>query len=188
MSKKKKTLVAVFAVLGIAALGLAGVVYAKYIASFTAKGGNAVVAKWAFEADNKTTTVTCDPAKTYDSDKLFEGKIAPGTAGSCSFKLTNTNSEVGVKYTIKLSSDTTSGENKPANLELKYDGSAFPESGITGTLKAKDATGKTVTIDWEWPYEGTATDYDAKDTADGTNPKTMVFKFDISGVQVEPTE
>lgn len=53
MSKKKKTMLALAIILGVAVVGLAAGVYAKYIASLTSNSGNITVAKWAFKAENE---------------------------------------------------------------------------------------------------------------------------------------
>lgn len=192
MSKKKKTMLALAIILGIAAVGLAAGVYAKYIASLTSGNGSATVAKWAFETDNANTTITCELAKTYKASTLVAGKIAPGTSGKCPIKISNANSEVGVNYTIKPKTVT----NQPTYLKL-YKNEAHTEEfstteAITGTLAPKAAE-QTIYVYWDWAYEtGTVTDGvaagDAADTTDGEAAKTMEISFDISGVQVPPTE
>ena len=188
MSKKKTTLVVAFVVMGIVVLGLAAAVYAKYIASLTTNSGTATVAKWAFKEENENSTLTCPLEKTYDASTLVDGKIAPGTKGTCTFALANTRSEVGVNYTITLTS--LSG---PQNLVFKNGGASIVQGGtITGTL-APGASAETITIDWEWPYYTNDAD-DEEDTIDGrtaageasTGTDTMEVTFDISGVQVQP--
>lgn len=192
MSKKKKTAVAALIVLGIVAVGLAAGVYAKYIASITSGNGSATVAKWAFETDNANTTITCELDKNYNADTLVAGKIAPGTSGKCPIKISNANSEVGVNYTIKPKTVT----NQPTNLKLYKDANhtdAFSTSAaITGTL-TPGAAEQTIYVYWDWTYE-TKDDNesvvagDNADTANGEDPKKMEISFDISGVQVQPTE
>ena len=184
MSKKKKALVVAFVVMGVAVLGLAAAVYAKYIASFTANGGGATVAKWAFEGDNESSTVSCDLSKTYNPATLVNDKIAPGTEGYCEIELVNTNSEVGVKYTIKPSGVN----NKPTNLKFYKDENYTTElddDGITGNLNANQSTAQKATIYWKWDYE--TSNGDTADTTDGEAAKTMTVSFDVSGVQVQPT-
>lgn len=190
MSKKKKTMLALAIILGVAVVGLAAGVYAKYIASITSGNGSATVAKWAFETDNANTTITCELDKTYNADTLVAGKIAPGTSGKCPIKISNANSEVGVNYTIKPKTVT----NQPKNLKLYKDAAhtdAFSTSAaITGTL-TPGATEQTIYVYWDWAYEtGTVTDGvaagDTDDNTDGKAAKTMEISFDISGVQVRP--
>ena len=204
MSKKKKTMLVAAIVLGIAVLGLAAGVYAKYIASLEANRGIADVAKWAFEAENTGNgLMTCNLDKTYDTNTLSEGKIAPGTSGTCTFSITNKDSEVGVDYTITLSSVT----NQPKNVKfyktknVSGNGVTYAEpltttsGSVTGTINAGVATAQTETIYWVWPYEtGTVTDGvaqgDSDDTTDGKNAATatkkMTATFAIKGVQVQP--
>lgn len=74
MSKKKKTMLVAAIVLGIAVLGLAAGVYAKYIASFTAGGDIADVAKWAFKNENNDNgLLACNLDKTYNTNTLSRG-------------------------------------------------------------------------------------------------------------------
>ncbi|MBQ9684426.1 hypothetical protein IJV57_03040 [Candidatus Saccharibacteria bacterium] len=205
MSKKKKTMLVAAIVLGIAVLGLAAGVYAKYIASFTADGDIADVAKWAFKDENDDGLLECKLDKNYNTDTLSEGRIAPGTSGTCTFSVTNENSEVGVNYTITLSSVT----NQPTNVKfyktksdsgdnITYTDELTTTNGsVTGTINAGVATAQTKEIYWVWPYEtGTVTDGvaqgDSDDTTDGENAATatkkMTATFAIKGVQVQPTE
>ncbi len=183
MSKKKKTMLALAIILGVAVVGLAAGVYAKYIASITGQG-EATVARWAFSSDNVNKTVTCEPSKTYNPNTLVADKIAPGTTGTCTFHLSNENSDVGVNYTISLNNESK----HPRNLVLDNGGSK------TGTLAPGAETD--VEIGWSWEYY-TSDAKDLQDTADGikaaggtTNDADAVgemsIKFDISGVQVEP--
>ena len=182
MSKKKKMLVALFVLLGVAVLGLAGAVYAKYIAEITNKQGTAEVAKWAFKAENKDTEFVCELTGNYDSTKLVNGQIAPGTTGQCTFELTNTQSEVGVDYTVKVTDIAG-----PKNLVLKdhETGNILAVNGtVTGSLPINGS--KTVTIDWEWKYYTSDAD-DLEDTEDGENENNMAITFMISGVQSNPS-
>ena len=209
MSKKKKTMLVAAIVLGIAVLGLAAGVYAKYIASFTADGDIAKIAKWAFKNENNgDDLLTCDLDKNYDTNTLSEGKIAPGTSGTCTFSITNEKSEVGVNYTITLSGVT----NQPTNVkfyktknvngnDVTYADPLTTTSGkVEGTINAEDSNVQTKTIYWVWPYETGAVaadgvaEGDSDDTTDGesaaaaTEAKKMTATFAIKGVQVRPTE
>jgi hypothetical protein len=183
MTKRKKTIVAAFAILGIAVVGLAAGVYAKYISTITRGAGEATVAKWAFETDNANSTITCKLAKTYNANTLTAGKIAPGTSGKCPISISNANSEVGVTYEIKPKAITDA----PKNLKFYKDEAhqnAFSESAtISGTLAPK-AAANTIYVYWYWPYE--TTDGDTDDTTDGKAAKTMTVTFDITGTQVRP--
>ena len=186
MSKKKTALVAALVIFGVAVLGLSAAVYAKYIASLQ-KTGTATVAKWAFEDENENSTLTCNITSTVVSGTVTSGKIAPGTSGTCTFTLSNKNSEVAVDYTLK------NNTNLNANLQLSSDGTTWGAPGDftkSGTLAIGD-TGTTITVYWQWPYEtGAVTDGvatgDAADTTDGENANQMTLGFDISGVQHNP--
>ncbi len=186
MNKKKRALVAALVVSGIAVVGLAAVVYAKYISSIT-KTGTATVAKWAFTTDNTDGgVVTCDPTQTYTAATLDNGKIAPGTSGECQISVSNATSEVGIRYEI-----TPSATGKPTHLKLCADSSCNTEVDsthpVTGTLAPK-AAATPVTIYWVWPYEDNPSTaaYDAIDTTDGTAGSTMTITFDITGIQLQP--
>jgi len=189
MTKRKKTTVAAFAILGIAVVGLAAGVYAKYIASISGTS-NASIAKWAFESENgnNVQNVTCDPTGTYKAGSLTNGKMAPGTVGECKIDLTNNESEVGVDYTIVLSADAV----KPANLKFYSDSNYSTEltaSGITGHLDVKGTDTKSVY--WKWAYSTSDAD-DLQDTQSGKaaadGNANMTITLQVSGVQTKPTE
>jgi len=192
MSKRRTrtTLVVAFVVMGVAVLGLAAGVYAKYIASIQGKSATAEVAKWAFKEENESKTLSCNLAQTYNPDTLVAGKIAPGTKGTCNIELSNTESEVGVNYTITIKE--VSG---PQNLVVKYGSKPVVVDGkITGKLEVKET--KNVAISWTWPYETDSGAGDTADTIDGrtaagqatTGTDEMKITFDVSGVQTKPTK
>lgn len=172
MSKKKKTLVAAFVVLGVVALGMGAFVYAKYVSTVTGTG-TAQVAKWVFSTKNENKQLTCNVTSTVKAGTLVNGKIAPGTSGTCTFELSNKEGDVAVQYSMTKSDSSTA----PANLVLTNDGAA------SGTI-APDSTA-TVTIEWEWPYYTNNAD-DVEDTADGVAANGMNLVFNITGTQVDP--
>jgi hypothetical protein len=184
MNKKKTTLVVALVILGVAVLGLAAAVYAKYVATLTGNSGNISVAKWAFSGENSGSgLITCTP-NAYNTTKLSAGKIAPGAAGVCTISVTNEQSDVGVHYTITLGDVA----NKPTYLEFFEDEShstPLTANGIEGTINANDSTAQEKTIYWYWPYE--TTDGDDEDTTDGENAENMTITFSINGEQVQPT-
>ena len=195
MQKKNKNAIILMALLTLVAVTAMYVAstYAKYTSEITGNNGTATVAKWAFSTDNATRTLTINLAETYDSTTLVANKIAPGTAGSFNVALVNTNSEVGVDWTIKLNSIT----NKPTNLKFYKDSSYTTEltpgtSTITGQLTAGNSTGLSVPIYWKWVYETgttphTAEGEDPADTADGIAAKELTIGVDITGVQTAPS-
>ena len=183
MSKKKKTLVATFVVLGMVALGMGAFVYAKYVSTVTGRG-TAEVAKWEFRSENdgKTDLIKCEPGKTYKATTLANGKMAPGTEGKCTIKVRNGEGQVGVNYTIAVAAS-----GKPTNLKFYTDEAhttALPATGITGHINAGVTTPDEKVIYWLWPYE--TTDGDAIDTSEGENATSMTIDFAITGVQVQP--
>lgn len=186
MSKNKKALFAVFAILGIVAVGLTAAVFAKYVSSIEATA-TAKVAKWAFSTDNTSGTITCTLDATVDKDTLVAGTIAPGTSGKCPIVISNENSEVDITYEITPGTIT----NKPTNLVFYQDAAhtqAFDASNtITGSLDAgaKMTSDSPVYIYWNWAYETTGGD--AADIADGENGNTMTMKFNVTGTQVNPS-
>ena len=189
MKKRKTALVVALIVMGVALLGLAAGVYAKYIATFTKEGG-AKVATWAFESDNTAQEITCSLTSTVVSGALATAAsggdiiIAPGTSGTCTIELKNTTSEVKVKY--EISSPVLNGA--PTNLKLNG-AAADSFTPVTGYIDMGGTD--TATITWEWPYEtGTPTDGvapgDEDDTDDGEAGGNMTVTFTVKGIQVNP--
>ena len=188
MNKKKTTLVVALVILGVAVLGLAAAVYAKYASTVTSGNGSLTVAKWSFEEDNKNETITCDLTKNYDDNTLVDGKIAPGTSGTCTISLSNANTEVGVNYVIKVKTITGAPANMKFYKEADHTNVVDTETGIAGTLAPK-AAAQDVEIYWQWPYETPADsdDGDVADTTAGKNAGSLSVSFEISGTQVRPT-
>lgn len=190
-TKGKKSLLLALALLLIvgATSSYVAVTFAKYTGNIE-RTGTMQVAKWSFEEDNKDSALTVDLSETYDATTLVANKIAPGTKGSFAIKLVNDNSETGVKFAVKLGTI----ENMPANMKFYKDAAMSTEltaDGITGILKANDATGVDIKIYWQWAYEtGTGTEaITAGDTADTTSGKVataLSIPVTISGVQYQP--
>ena len=194
--RKKVTMVIVLLLLVGITSGYVARTYAKYVGTISGKNATATVARWAFTGDNSTQSLTINFAETYDTSTLDSGKIAPGTEGSFSVALVNTNSEVGVDWTIALNSI----DNQPTNIKFYrtrtgsagsyiYSNPLTPgTSTITGQLAAKDSTGVNVPIYWQWPYETSeiATN-DPLDSADGEAANTLTIGVDITGVQTPPS-
>ena len=187
MSKKKKMLVALFVLLGVAVLGLAGAVYAKYISSIN-RVGSIEVAKWAFREKNpENGEITCNITSGVKTGTLVNGKIAPGTEGNCVIELSNETGEVSVDYTIAVDAAATT---TPKNLLVKNhedtDYGALTSFTIVGAEPIAINGTKTVTIDWKWPYETGTDEDDANDTDDGEAAADMSIKFIVTGVQSDP--
>ena len=186
MSKKRTTLVVAFVVMGVAALGLAAAVYAKYVSSVE-KTGVAKVAKWAFTTKNTTGSVECELDKTYNPNTLVGNRIAPGTSGYCPIVVSNEDTEVGITYSIVPG--TVDG--KPTNLKFYKDSThkteLTAESALTGNLNPGAVTTTQAYVYWEWKYEGeNDSTYDTNDTTDGVAAATMTMTFNVTGTQVQP--
>lgn len=189
MKNKKSLLFAVLLLLVAVTSSYVAGTYAKYTSKIEGNNGEATVAKWAFDTDNATQTLTINLAETYDPTTLVAGKIAPGTAGSFNIALSNENSEVGVDFTVKLNSIT----NKPTNLKFYKDSTYTTEltpgtSEITGQLVAGESSFTGVPIYWRWEYETNeiATN-DPIDTTDGKAANALTIGVDITGVQTQPS-
>ena len=189
MKNKKSLLFAVLLLLVAVTSSYVAGTYAKYTSKIEGNNGEATVAKWAFDTDNATQTLTINLAETYNPTTLVANKIAPGTEGSFNVALVNTNSEVGVDFTVKLNDVA----NKPTNLKFYKDASYKTEltpgtDTITGQLIAGDSTGVEVPIYWRWEYETDAiATNDPIDTTDGKDANTLTIGVDITGVQTQPS-
>ena len=164
--------------------------YAKYTAT-VAKSGTATIATWAFETDNtSSSTFTIGRNGTIDESTLVNGKIAPGTSGSFNIVIANTNSDVGVDFTMTF----TGATGIPTNLVLKAIPTGGSETVFTSasTITGQIEKGQTLTIPvtWIWAYEtGTTpfTEGDAADTTNGTaETRTMTISASVVAVQTEP--
>ena len=149
MNKKSLMIIVLLLLVGLTA-GYVASTYAKYTSTVSGSG-TATVAKWAFSTENATQTITIDLGGTVDTTTLSADRIAPGTSGSFDVVLTNGDTEVGVDYSIMLTTIT----NQPTNLKFYSDNTYTTEltpgtTTITGTLDAEDATGVTIPIYWQW--------------------------------------
>lgn len=185
INKRKAMLFLLLAI----AIGIFGVrTYSKYVTSIS-KTSSVQVATWNFNTDNQSNNLTFSLEDTYDANTIVENKIAPGTAGTFTINVSNTTSEVGVKYLIKFpkASSNASGA-LPEPIELYVDDTEYsgyelvphytdvnetivdPDYDdnyftIRGTLPAPTGSNaaqltKQVVIDWNWPYETYSGGYD----------------------------
>lgn len=153
-----------------------GNAYAAYGKTETIKS-TATSANWVFTAaagniDTTDITITSSARAT----KLAEDRIAPGTSGYFTLTIKNATGETGVDYSIEI----PGGTKLPSAMIFKYNGTVINEKKLVGQLKAGDETGKTIRIDWEWPYD-----------ADGNNDnsfagKTISVPIKVTGTQIEP--
>jgi hypothetical protein len=166
---------------------LAGYTFAKYYTVIDG-AGTASVAKWSFVAtDNNSDIKNISLKDTANKVSLVDGKIAPGTKGSFDIIISAKGSEVDVDYKVNVISE----ENLPANMKFKTENTATPystlsalaEAELSGTIaKENNSEEKTITVYWEWPYDGTD---DTKDYDDGIAAKTYQFSIQIEGTQAK---
>ena len=192
---KKRTIVifAIGLVILIVISFMGGQAYAKYMSKVTGKG-NAAIASWKFKAnDNESSMQNITLRSTLNNEKISNYQLAPGTKGSFQIKLDASGSEVGINYVIKFENETI----KPTNLRYIYEGNIYNslnslQSALVGTFNANDEDKiKTLTINWEWPFEtGITSDaIIANDKIDTQNSMSLAdYSFDIviSGTQVKP--
>ena len=186
MEKKdnKSILLIVLLVLVGLTSGYVSSTYAKYTSTIE-KESTATIAKWSFDTENANTDLDMNFAKTYNPSTLVANRIAPGTEGAFSLKLTNKDTETGVDYSITFNETT----GVPTNLKF-YEDAAFQNEidvatdKITGSLAAGDATGDTVNFYWKWAYE--TVNGDEADTTDGSAGGDLVLKAKITGTQQTP--
>ena len=193
MTKTKKTILAIFALLSMLLAFIGGQVYAKYITEI--KGdGMAEVATWSFKVnDQKEHIQEIKLASTYNDETLVNNKIAPGTSGNFNIIVDATGSEVGIKYNIAFSDEA----NKPTNLKFIYEDQEYNsieelENNLSGIINANEENKtKTLNIGWKWDYETgedeeEITANDLVDTKDAEKIQNYTFKVSVTGTQVEP--
>ena len=196
MTKQKRALRICLVVALVILIFLVGYTFAKYYSEIKG-GGNGTIAKWSFVANNSKDTIqTISLVDTANNVSLVEGKIAPGTKGSFDIVIDATGSEVGVDYEVNVAEET----NLPTNLLYKVtvDGKTsesysslteLADAELTGNLDTINGDfSKTITVEWEWPYEtineNGVTEGDAADLIDGTKENlNYEFLLQIIGTQ-----
>lgn len=196
MTKQKRALRICLVVALVLLIFLVGYTFAKYYSEIKG-GGNGTIAKWSFVANNSKDTIqTISLVDTAKNVSLVEGKIAPGTKGSFDIVIDATGSEVGVDYEVNVAEET----NLPTNLLYKVtvDGKTsetysslteLADAELTGNLDTINGNfSKTITVEWEWPYEtineNGVTEGDAADLIDGTKDNlNYEFVLQIIGTQ-----
>ena len=122
----------------------------------------AAVAAWSFKANEGETTFTnidlSAPGKrnAYNETDVMAGVIAPGTSGKFDIVIDGSGSEVGIDYVVTIAS--ADGTTLPDNLKFKIDNTDYTlASEKTGTIDyatGADSMKKTITVNWEWEFEG----------------------------------
>lgn len=120
-------------------------------------------------------------------ETLVNGKIAPGTSGSFTIKVSTKVAEVGANYEIVFDNFSN---NFPTNLKFYVDGTEYDlSSGFIGTINANDLNNQTKehTVTWKWPYETEDIAVnDPIDTNNGINNEDVSFDITVTATQVKP--
>ena len=193
MSKCKKIVLLVIAIIVLLLSFVGGQAYAKYMSRVTGQG-TADIASWRFKVnENEEKLQTIALKSTMNNTTLINNKIAPGTEGDFQIKLDATGSEVGINYVIKFENESQ----KPSNLKFTYDGKTYNsltdlQQDLTGTINANDQNKvKTLTIGWNWAYVTGTSDQeiassDIIDTKEAKQIHNYTFDVIVSGTQVMP--
>jgi len=167
----------------IVAVSLVSGTFAKYTSTATASA-TATVAKWSLKVNDTEIAVTGDhetiefdlfetilDTNTGDDDEATTGEadvketlIAPGTQGSFALKVDNL-SEVNAVYSIAFAQTGMDG----VPLQYSVDGAdwknAIADINVTDAELAMENGTETITVYWQWPFEG-------NDTATGIAAQT----------------
>ena len=184
-----------------------GGTFTKYTSTIsTPNTSSARVAKWDVavnftDVDDETDGVQVnlfntinDTGNTADEADVADGCIAPGTAGSFEFAISN-DSEVTATYAIDYT--VTNDNNLPLQYRVKIGTGEFSAwsntlDDVAATNIAKGAN-ITVVVEWQWVFEKTTGDpavvdeaNDATDTGFGENGTyTVTVAADFDFVQVD---
>ena len=185
MSSKKKSILAIVAIISLILIIVAGYTFSKYFQSITGKA-SAEIASWSFKANagnenKKLSDITLTPTN--------GTKIAPGTNGEFQIKVDSIGSDVDVNYEVAISQ-----EKLPANMKFNIKGEsqefstmeALAQSKLKGTLDSSNNQEKTYTIQWNWPFESKDNEnnlLDSKDMDALALADDLGFKIEVIGEQ-----
>ena len=193
MKKSKNKLILILAIILIMLVIIGLVADARYQTMLSGIG-NASIANWSFKlvdaAPQTTDVIELAVTRTDGSDKVAEGKMAPGTYGEFEIGIDARGTETALEYTIEISL-----ENAPRNLifytdETRTEVLEIENSKVTqiGEMTLEEVNEiRTEKIYWEWPYETGETDSDIitndeEDTQDSGKDVTM--QITVTGVQM----
>jgi hypothetical protein len=194
--KKTFLVIGMISLIGISFIG--GNTFAKYLSSSTATG-TLQIAKWNISEEfysngSATSSTELDLAKTYNTDTLVSGKIAPGTSGNFRIVIDASGTQTGVDYAIKFNTS----ESIPTNLIYIYNGVPYTLSSLEEKLKGKISTDETneklsFDIEWQWPYEtfdenASSISGDSIDTNEGETIESFTLNVTITCTQEIPKE
>lgn len=154
-------------------VGLGGASYSLYKSSPRGKTSGAI-ANWSFSVNGSRDTFAIDLAT--NARNTLNGKLTPGSYGSFDINLDASSTDMDVNYMITFSNL----KGKPANLNFYLDKNYVTEidlvsTKIDGVIKYSDKMIKTVTVYWEWEYDG-------DDNFD--QGSVMSFNINVVGSQV----
>ncbi len=98
------------------------------------------VAKWQFNEDNPYEKITINLDNSADLTNLSGGKIAPGSKGNFTIKVSNKTSDVAINYKIDI---------LESNVPMNFHITNYEElkEGLLNYHEEKD-----LTFYWEWDY------------------------------------
>ena len=178
-TKKTATVVGMFGLLGLV-LGMGGSTFAKYQTAVSLPAQQATVAKWGVVAQiTGVTSGVNEEAKMFNTSynggaiksSATHAVIAPGASGKLSLEISG-NPEVKVSINVaftltdihdgdyypiewKVGKETFNGADAVTSIQAKFNAGATIEANA-GTLA------RTITLEWEWPFEKGATPEEIK--------------------------
>ena len=198
MTNKKRAVRVILVACLILLFFVIGYTFAKYYQEIRG-GGTGSIARWSFVASGRDGSDINRIAleDTANRVSLVDGKIAPGTEGSFDIVIDATGSEVGVDYAVRVADETNLPTNflykvvdENGNESQSYSSlEELANSELQGTLDTINGEyTKTLTVNWEWPFETEIENSialgDAADLADGTKADlNYEFVLEIIGSQ-----
>ncbi|MFG6319405.1 MAG: hypothetical protein K1W33_06100 [Clostridia bacterium] len=175
--QKKKSYLAIIAIVALIILLATGYTFSKFYQSVKGKG-TMNIATWAFKA----TTNDNRPLSEIILQEDNGGPVLPGSKGSFDITVDATGSAVDIAYSTKVTD-----ENLPESMifymendkALRYqDFRDLALDKIKGTLSPTLGTTATYKVCWEWPFDG-------NDLIDNSSSNNYNFNIEIIGEQVK---
>lgn len=185
--KNDRTLFIAAVIVFALAVGLFVGSYARYYTQVSVTGSSMSTAAWSFTVNDQPSSLTLDllasPCTVYN---LVNGKIQPGSFGTCDLTLSAVGSDVDVAYEITFGSLT----GMPPSTQ--FDWSIVPVvnnvegSAVTGNATGTITAGQTAVyrIKWGWIYNSSSTgEYNQY------AGQTLTFSgTTVTGWQVQPSQ
>lgn len=190
--KNDKTLFIAAVIVFALAVGLFVGSYARYYNSVSIASQNITTAAWHFDVNGQSSSLTMDVLNDTNctSYNLVNGKIQPGSFGTCTITLSAANSDVDVDYNISFGQLTWAGVSGTApgfdwrivDNEAEAGHEDDNVTNATGTITAGGT--HVFTLNWHWTY-GSNNDTSYNEYAG----RTLTFAGStITGWQKQPTE